>query len=90
MPYRIRVTDTAKLELRRLPGNVRQRARRPVESLAENPSPSRAKELRGLPGRCRVPLLDWRIIYGVDKDAETVLVLTIRRKTGPETYQDIE
>jgi mRNA-degrading endonuclease RelE of RelBE toxin-antitoxin system len=76
--------------MRRLPGYVRQRVRRLVDSLGDNPIPARAKELRGLPGRYRLPLLDWRIIYRVDHRAEIVVVLTVRRKAGPETYADIE
>lgn len=90
MAYRIRVTETARREMRRLPGHVRQRVRRLVDSLADNPIPARARELRGLPGRYRLPLLDWRIIYQVDRSAEAVLVLTVRGKAGPETYEDIQ
>ncbi|MBI3979898.1 MAG: type II toxin-antitoxin system RelE/ParE family toxin [Chloroflexi bacterium] len=90
MPYRIRLTETARREIDHLPGHVRQRVRRLVEDLGDNPMSARAVELRGLPGRFRIPLLHWRIIYRVDDQAETVLVLTVRRKLGPETYQDLE
>ena len=90
MAYRISVTETARREMGRLPGYVGQRVRRLVDSLAVDPAPPRARELRGLPGRYRLPLLDWRIIYRVDRSAETVLVLTVRRKAGPETYENIE
>jgi hypothetical protein len=55
MPYRIRITDTARQEMR-LPGHVRQRVRRLVEALADEPTPSGARELRGLPGRYRQSL----------------------------------
>ena len=90
MTYRITVTDTARREMRQLPGHVRRRVRRLVEALADVPTPPRATELRGLPGRYRLPLLQWRLIYRVDEAAQTVLILTVRRKVGPETYQDIE
>jgi mRNA interferase RelE/StbE len=90
MPYRVRVTDAARRELLRLPGHVRQRARRAVEELANQPRPSGARELRDRPGRFRFWLDGWRVIYRVDDEAQTVLVLTVRRKTGPETYADIE
>jgi mRNA interferase RelE/StbE len=90
MSYRIRITETARHEMRRLPGHVRQRIRRRVEDLATDPTPTDARELRGLPGRYRLRLLDWRIIYRVDRLAETVLILTVRRKEGPETYERIE
>src|SRR5438045_1656647 len=48
MPYRIRITDTARQEMRRLPGHVRQRVRRLVEALADEPTPSGARGLAGL------------------------------------------
>ncbi len=89
MSHRLRITRTAKKELGRLPGHVRQRARRIVNALADNPRPREAKELRGMPGRYRISLIKWRIIYRVDDEAQVVLILRVRRKTGPETYKGI-
>jgi len=89
MPYRIRISEAARDEIRRLPGHVRQRVRRLIRGLAGNPIPAGAKKLRGLPGHYRIPTLDWRIIYRVDHEEVIVLDLTVRRKVGPETYEDI-
>ena len=89
MPYRVRVTETARREIGKLPGHVRQRARRLVESLATNPTPGGAKELRDLPGYYRIHLLRWRVIDSVDAESDIMLVLTVREKQGPETYVDI-
>src|SRR6266540_2056464 len=50
MPYRVRVTETARREIGRLPGYVRQRIRRIVQSLGDEPTPSGARELGGLAG----------------------------------------
>ncbi|MCG2768487.1 MAG: type II toxin-antitoxin system RelE/ParE family toxin [Anaerolineae bacterium] len=90
MTYRLRITETAKKELRRLPGYVRQRAQHIVKSLADDPRPSEAKELRDMPGRYRIRLVKWRIIYRVDDNDQVVLVLRVRRKIGLETYEGIE
>ncbi|MCG2767141.1 MAG: type II toxin-antitoxin system RelE/ParE family toxin [Anaerolineae bacterium] len=90
MTYRLRITETAKQELRRLPGYVRQRARHIVKALADDPRPSEAKELRDMPGRYRIRLVKWRVIYRVDDENQVVLVLRVRRKIGPETYKGIE
>jgi len=76
--------------MRRLPGYVRQRARRTVSALADDPRPAKAKELRDKPGRYRIRLVRWRIIYRIDDGDQTVLILRVRRKTGPETYEDID
>jgi mRNA interferase RelE/StbE len=89
-PYRIRITETADEEMRRLPGHVRQRARRMVSDLASEPRPVQARELRERPGYYRIRLDSWRIIYQVDDEGQMVTVLRVRRKTGPETYQDLE
>jgi len=48
MPYRIRISEAARDEIRRLPGHVRQRVRRLIRGLAGNPTPAGAKELRGV------------------------------------------
>jgi mRNA interferase RelE/StbE len=88
--YRIRLLETAAREVRRLPGNVRQRVRHVIAALADNPRPSTTRELRERVGRYRIRLDDWRVIYRVDDDAQSVIVLAVRQKTGPETYDDIE
>jgi mRNA-degrading endonuclease RelE of RelBE toxin-antitoxin system len=61
-----------------------------VNALAANPRPRDAKELRGMPGRYRIRLSKWRIIYRVDDENQVVLILRVRRKVGPETYEDME
>ena len=58
--------------------------------LAHDPCMSEAKELKDMPGRYRIRLVKWRVIYRVDDDDQVVLVLRVRRKTGPETYDGIE
>ncbi|HEX8682762.1 MAG TPA: type II toxin-antitoxin system RelE/ParE family toxin [Ardenticatenaceae bacterium] len=90
--YQLKVTKTAQKSILRLPGHVRQRARRIINSLATTPHPSEALELDlpDLPGRYRIRLEKWRIIYRVDEDTKTVTIQDVRLKTGPETYGDIE
>lgn len=90
MADRLRITATAQSEILGLPGHLRQRARRVVSELAEQPRPRGAKELRGLPNRYRLWLNGWRIIYRVDEPDKVVLVLRVRHKEGPETYEGLE
>ncbi|MFL5806057.1 MAG: type II toxin-antitoxin system RelE family toxin [Roseiflexaceae bacterium] len=90
MSYQISYTDEARQALRTLPGNYRQRIRRLIESLSDAPRPPTAKELRNLPNRYRLRLDNWRIIYRVDDEQMTILILRVRRKQGPETYQGVE
>ena len=90
MPYQINYTDEARRALRTVPSNYRQRIRDLIEALANNPYPPKSKELRDLPGRYRLRIDSWRIIYRVDNQELTILILRVRRKEGPETYQGIE
>ena len=90
MRYQINYADEARRSLRTLPGNYRQRIRRLVESLADEPRPRQAIELRDMPNRYRIRVDHWRLIYRIYDDEIVVLVLDIRYKTGPETYDEIE
>ncbi len=90
MRYRISYTNEAIRALKTLPGRYRQRARRLIEALGDEPRPAKAKELRGLPHRYRLRLNGWRIIYRVDEPDGMLIVLAIRQKSGPETYHELE
>ena len=92
MRYQIRYTEEAKRSLPDLPGNYRQRIRREIEALGEDPRPAQAVRLRNDPGqvdppeRYKIVLDRWRLIHRVIEDEKTVRILRIRIKTGPETY----
>lgn len=89
MRYRIRFDEEAQRASRHLPGHVRQRIARLIESLAGDPRPSEARELREHPGYYRVRLDDWRVVYRVDDDVLMVLVVRVGRKHGPEFYEEL-
>lgn len=88
--YRLRLSRSVKRQVDRLPGNVRQRVRRLIDSLSQNPRPDNAKELRNLPGRYRIRLNGWRVIYKVDDNTLQVIILAVKYKRGPETYMRLE
>lgn len=90
MSYRVKLSDEAKRALVSLPGRYRQRARRTIEGLARQPRPAGARALRDRPGRYRLRLNGWRIIYQIDEDAGIVRIIGIRVKTGPETYENLD
>jgi len=46
--------------------------------------------LRGIPGVFRIWLNGWRIIYQVDDETGVLLIVGIRYKTGPETYENLD
>lgn len=90
MAHRLKYTDAARRDLIEVPGNYRQRLRRTIEALASQPSPPAAKELRQRPGRYRIRIDRWRLIYRIDDDAGIILILRVRRKSGPETCEDVD
>lgn len=89
MPYQINYEDGARSELREVPGHIRPLIRDAIKALMNNPRPSKAKELRGKPGRYRQAIDRWRIVYDVDEEYKIITVVAVRRKTGIETYQNL-
>jgi mRNA interferase RelE/StbE len=83
-------------EIADLPGNVRQRVRRAVGHLPQNPRPEQSKVL-DLPEDLRQPHLEarrlrmdqWRVIYIIDDDLEQINILAVRRRP-PYDYADLE
>jgi len=90
--YKVYVTPQAFKEIKALPGNVKQRVRRAVGELADDPRSSQSKALN-------VPDLDrelfrlrldrWRIVYTVAEADMTVDVLAVRKRP-PYDYGDLE
>jgi mRNA-degrading endonuclease RelE of RelBE toxin-antitoxin system len=60
-----------------------------IASLEVEPRPPGAKELRARPGIYRQRLPGWRVIYRVADENLSFVVLAMRRKMGPETYDDL-
>ncbi|NEO55603.1 MAG: type II toxin-antitoxin system RelE/ParE family toxin [Okeania sp. SIO3B5] len=78
---------------RNLPGVVRQRIKKIIDALSENPRPDNSIKLdfptdtdSWEPRRIRVD--SWRIVYAVDDTFEQVAVLAIRKRP-PYDYDDL-
>jgi mRNA interferase RelE/StbE len=68
-------------EIKDLPGHMRQRVRRAVDGLADNPHLSRSRRLkteRVTPELYRLRLDRWRIVYGITEEDKVVDVLAVR------------
>ena len=87
--YQIDVSRQVKQEMERLPGNIRQRVRRVIVDLANDPHPPRSIELRDKPGRFRLRLDNWRIIYEINEAHRIVEIIAVRFKDGPDTYLNL-
>lgn len=92
--YVIYVLPTALYEVKQLPGHIRQRVKRAIDALAENPHPSGSIELSDLvvPKRDvtahRLKIEKWRILYAIDAQDGVIDVLAVRQRP-PYDYGDL-
>ena len=92
MGYQLWIENEAKAEIRRLPGHVRQRIRRAVQGLSNEPRPRNSRELKAtervkLEVR-RLRLDRWRVVYAIDEEWSEVGVLAVRKRP-PYDYHDL-
>jgi mRNA interferase RelE/StbE len=89
--YAIYVRPSALKEIKDLPGNFRQRIRRAVSGLAENPRPPKSKTLNVSEVAVEVRRLRmdrWRLIYAITESDLIVDVLALRKRP-PYDYGDL-
>jgi len=93
--YKVYILPEAWEELKRLPGNMRQRVKRVIDGLENNPRPpksikldtSRLPEIEAELRRLRIER--WRIVYAITEAERYVDVLAIRKRP-PYDYGDLE
>ncbi|MGQ9554592.1 MAG: type II toxin-antitoxin system RelE family toxin [Anaerolineae bacterium] len=89
--YRVYITPRAWDEINDLPGHMRQRVKRVIETLAKDPHPARSQALRGPSGEWvsyRLRLDRWRIVYTVTESGRVVDILAVRKRP-PYDYGDL-
>src|SRR5574341_23767 len=94
LPY---ITPDALREIKALPGYVRQRVKRAVGDLANDPYPAHSNEL-DFPDDLisevdvkvrRICLDKWRILYAITETEAVIDVLAVRKRP-PYDYGDLE
>lgn len=86
MAYAIEITRPALRQMKKLDPRIRERLARRIDGLAEMPLPSGANQLKGAsPPLYRVREGDYRIIYRIEHDKLTVLVVRIGHRS--EVYR---
>jgi mRNA interferase RelE/StbE len=73
--YRIEVLPSAVREIKKLPPEGKRRVQAAIELLADDPRPPAAKKLVARP-EWRVRTGDFRVIYRIDDDVLTVVVVS--------------
>jgi mRNA interferase RelE/StbE len=89
--YLVYVSPQAQNQIKALPGHMRQRVKRAIQQLADDPRPAQSRELRGAEVAYearRLRLDKWRIVYTIS-DADNVIdILTVRQRP-PYDYGDL-
>jgi mRNA interferase RelE/StbE len=75
--YTVQIKRSALKGLQGLPRHLQAQLRKQIDSLAENPRPSRVIKLAGDENLYRVRVGDYRVIYQIQDKALLVLVIKI-------------
>lgn len=78
--YQLVLASRAKKDLDRLRGATWERVRDAVLALRDDPRPRGCKKLRGGTDTYRIRIGDYRAVYDVDDEQQTVLLLRIRHR----------
>jgi mRNA interferase RelE/StbE len=78
--YTVLLTPAAEREWRKLPRDIRRRARRALLALEGEPRPHGTTKLTGGSDRWRIRVGDYRVIYHIDDAAQEVTVLRIAHR----------
>jgi mRNA interferase RelE/StbE len=77
MTYRIELTKAAVRDLTAIPKPMLKRLDACILGLADDPLPPGVKKLKNSDGMYRVRVSDYRIIYRIEQDILTILVVKI-------------
>lgn len=78
--YKIVFKPSVKKDLHSLPKSVIARTLEHIEDLKDNPIPRHAIKLAGAEQLYRIRIGDYRVIYGVDKEAKQITVHYVRHR----------
>jgi len=77
MTYRIELTKSAARDLATVPKPMLKRLDACILGLADDPLPPGVKKLRNSNGLYRVRVSNYRIIYSIEQDILTILIVRI-------------
>lgn len=78
------VSPAAERDIRRLSPEVAERAFAALRDLRENPRPEGCLLLRNYqPATWRIRVGDWRILYQIGDDADTITITGVRHRSKP-------
>jgi len=78
--YTLLVGRSAERDLGRLPSAVFERVNERILALREDPRPQGVRKLVGALEGWRIRVGDYRVLYRVDDDAQTVTIVRVRHR----------
>lgn len=86
--YRLDLGENRRI-IERLPGNIRQRIKRALYALTDDPRPEAARALAGeLASYYRLRIDRYRIIYTIHEEFVTVVIVRVTQRNN-ETYKGL-
>ena len=79
--YQVELSARARKQYKALDLVVRERIRRALLELADDPAPAQVKALAGSGGLLRVRVGAWRVIYRVEHDQARVVIIDIGHRS---------
>jgi mRNA interferase RelE/StbE len=78
--YNVTLKPSVEKDLRGLPSTIRARVLARIAQLREEPLPRQAIKLAGGEQWYRIRVGDYRIVYGVDRDARQITIHYVRHR----------
>ena len=78
--YRLRVKRSAERDMRRPPRPLFLRINRHILALRNEPRPRGARKLKGALESWRLRVGDYRVVYLIDDEAQTVTIVRVRHR----------
>lgn len=78
--YTLLIKRSAERDLRRLPRVIFERVNDRILALGDDPRPPGVRKLVGALEGWRVRVGDYRILYQIDDDAQTVTIVRVRHR----------
>ena len=78
--YTLLIKRSAERDLRRLPHAMFERVNERILALREDPRPPGVRKLVGALEGWRIRVGDYRILYQIDDDAQTVTVVRVKHR----------
>jgi mRNA interferase RelE/StbE len=79
--YEVELTARARKQYKALDPAIRERVRRTLGELANDPTPAQVKALAGATDLLRVRVSAWRVIYRIEHDQSRVVILDIGHRS---------